>query len=434
MQEEMRAAARTIFDRALQECSIPRAFSRELSYTAGLLSVSGQRYELPAESPAIVVSVGKAGDTMAHALAQIIASQLTGIVSCPTAPENPVPGLRYFIGGHPMPNDDSLRAGKAILELLHGLTETALVLFCISGGASAIVEWPLNEDLTLSDIVATNRALVLSGAPIAEINAIRKHLSAIKGGRAARAAFPARQVSLLVSDVPDHALDALASGPTMPDTSTVADCYAIVDRYGIVTQLSQPVREIFECRALEETPKSGDPAFSHSQFVPLLSNRTAVAAAAEKAKAMGFDVTIDNTCDDWDYAHAVDYLLAKLRDLRKPGARRCLISGGEVTVRVSGNSGIGGRNQQFALYCATKIAGEPITVLSAGTDGIDGNSPAAGALVDGSTIAHAASAGMDQNRALADFNAFPLFDKVDDSIVTGPTGNNVRDLRILLAY
>jgi hydroxypyruvate reductase len=367
-------------------------------------------------------------------MAQIIPSELTGIVSCPTVPENPVPGLRYFIGGHPMPNDDSLRAGNAILETLHDLTDSTLVLFCISGGASAMVEWPLDPHLTLSDIIATNSALVLSGAPIAEINAVRKHLSAIKGGRTARAAFPAKQVSLLVSDVPDHALDALASGPTMPDSSTVADCYAIVERYEILDQLPEPVREVFVRRELQETPKSGDPTFSKSQIVSLLSNRTAVAAAEETARAIGFEVTIDNTCDDWDYVHAADYLLAKLRELQKRSSKACLISGGEVTVRVWGNSGVGGRNQQFALYCATKIAGEPITVLSAGTDGIDGNSPAAGALVDGSTIARAASAGVDPNRALTEFNAYPLFETVNEAIVAGPTGNNVRDLRILLAY
>jgi hydroxypyruvate reductase len=286
----------------------------------------------------------------------------------------------------------------------------------------------------LSDIVATNRALVLSGAPIAEINAIRKHLSAIKGGRMARAAFPALQVSILVSDVPDNALDALASGPTMPDSSTVADCYSIVERYGIAPQLSPRVHKIFECGELVETPKGGDPAFAGSQFVTLISNRSAVDAAAKLATTLGFDVTIDNSCDDWDYVRAADYLLKRIRDLRQAGRRACLISGGEVTVKVTDESGTGGRNQQFALYCATKIPSEPITVLSAGTDGIDGNSPAAGALADGTTIARSAAIDHDAIQALAGFDAYPLFESIGDAIVTGPTGNNVRDLRILLAY
>lgn len=434
LQVEMRAAARAMFDNALRECNIPRAVSHELAFGKGVLTVSGRQYELPAQGRVILVSIGKAGHTMAQAVADVLPSGVTGIVSCPTAPQDPVPGLQYFIGGHPMPNDESLCAGRAILGTLHGLERSDLVLFCISGGASAIAEWPLNTTLTLSDIIATNRALVHSGAPITEINAIRKHLSATKGGRTARAAFPARQISLFVSDVPDTALDALASGPTVPDSSTAADCYSIVGRYDILPKLSPPVRAIFEKNALEETPKSGDPAFSNSHYVTLLSNRNAVAAAAEVATSMGFDVTIDNSCDDWDYVKAADYLLAKLRALRRDHGRVCLISGGEVTVKVSGDSGMGGRNQQFALYCATKLAGESVTVLSAGTDGIDGNSPAAGALADDCTIARATSAGFDPARALAAFDAFPLFESTGDAIMIGPTGNNVRDLRILLAY
>ncbi len=325
-------------------------------------------------------------------------------------------------------------AGAAILELLHGLPERALVLFLISGGASAVAELPISPDLTLSDVVETYRVLVHSGAPIAEINAIRKHLSAIKGGRMALAAAPTTQLSLLVSDVPDHAIDALASGPTMPDSSTIADCHAIVSRYGMLPRFPQRVREVFEHGQLKETPKADDPAFAQSGYVTLLSNQTAVQAASAHAKVCGFAVEIDNSCDDWDYAQAADYLLRRLRKLRQSASPICLISGGEVTVKVGENSGVGGRNQQFALYCAEKIAGEAITVLGAGTDGVDGNSPAAGALVDGTTVSRARQRGLDTATALARFDAFPLLESIGDAIVIGPTGNNVRDLRILLAY
>jgi glycerate 2-kinase len=434
LKSDMRSAARTIFDHALAECSIPRAFARNIAFADSILDVDGIRYDLSTYSRIVMVSIGKAGHTMAEAFGRIVPVPLEGIVSCPTAPTAPVHGLRYFIGGHPMPNEDSLRAGEAILATLRGLRPDAFVVFCISGGASAIVEWPLDESLTLSDIVATNRALVHSGAPIAEINTVRKHLSAIKGGRMAQAAAPATQLSLLVSDVPDNALDALASGPTMPDTSTVDDCYGIVERYRMLETFPAPVSACFEQHALQETPKKNDAAFAHSNFVTVLSNQTAVNAAAELATSLGFVVTIDNSCDDWDYAPAAEYLLNKLRELHGKEQRVCLLSGGEVTVKVGTKSGTGGRNQQFALYCAENIKVEPITVLSAGTDGIDGNSPAAGALVDGTTLARSEALQLNSNDALADFDAYPLFDALGDAIMTGPTGNNVRDLRILLAY
>ena len=178
----------------------------------------------------------------------------------------------------------------------------------------------------------------------------------------------------------------------------------------------------------------GDPAFEHSRYTTVLSNATATNAAVESAALGGFAVEVDNSCDDWDYQRAADYLLRRLRELRHGVSRACLVSGGEVTVQVGAKSGIGGRNQQFALYCAQQIAGENITVLSAGTDGIDGNSPAAGAVVDGSTVERARQSGFDVATALAEFDGFPLLDAIGDAIVTGPTGNNVRDLRILLAY
>src|SRR5271166_3218858 len=430
----MRRRAREIFDDALGECSIPKAFGRSLHFVDGRLSIGESRYDLDAFSRIAAISIGKAGHSMAESLSQIVNIEIGGIIACPAAPASPVAGFQYFYGGHPFPNEDSLRAGSAIPELLHNLPERSLVLFLISGGASAIAEKPIRSDLTLSDIVETYRGLVHSGAPIAEINAIRKHLSAIKGGRMAQAATSAMKVSLLVSDVPDHKLDALASGPTMPDSSTVSDCYGIAHRYDLLNRWPERVRSMFAQERLLETPKTGDPAFANSSYVAVLSNQTAVRAAMEQAEAYGFSLEVDNSCDDWDYARAADYLLERLRDLRSRSSPVCLISGGEVTVAVGGESGIGGRNLQFALYCAERIAGESITVLSAGTDGIDGNSPAAGAVVDGTTVSRAVQRGFNSADALSRFDAFPLLESIGDTIVTGPTGNNVRDLRILLAY
>jgi hydroxypyruvate reductase len=334
-----------------------------------------------------------------------------------------------------MPNGESIQAASAILKLLQAQTAASLVIFLLSGGASSIVEKPIDDEISLDDLIATYRALVHSGAPISEINAIRKHLSAVKGGRLAQAAFPAQQVSLLVSDVPDATPDALASGPTMPDSTTAEDCYRIAQKYGLLNEGQFPysTRELYERHALDETPKSDDQAFYRSRWWTVLSNGTAVAEAKAAAERAGFVVHVDNTCDDWDYERGANYLLKRLRELRKEFAGVCLISGGEVTVKVT-NGGIGGRNQQFALACATKIAGENITVLSAGTDGIDGNSPAAGAVVDGSTLHRAQSRGVEPASALEKFDAYLFFKALGDAIGTGPTGNNLRDVRILLAY
>jgi len=431
---KVRDTAREIFRHALAEASIAKAFSRHVHCERGVLRVCEDLYDLQAYSRVLVVSIGKAGHTMAEALTQQVGeSSLEGIVACSVEPPAQMRGFRYFRGGHPTPNAESIRAANAIRKALDAQTAASLVVFMISGGGSSIVEQPIDDEISLDDLIATYRALVHSGAPIAEINAIRKHLSSVKGGRLAQAAFPAQQVSLLVSDVPDDTPDALASGPTMPDSTSTEDCYRIAEKHGLLQQFPHSSRELFERHALEETPKSDDRAFYRSRWWTVLSNATAVEQAKAAAERAGFAVHVDNSCDDWDYERAAEYLLKRLRELRDESERMCLISGGEVTVKVT-NGGIGGRNQQFALSCAGKIAGENITVLSAGTDGVDGNSPAAGAVADGSTVTRAQSSGLEALAALEKFNAYPFFSALGDAVETGPTGNNLRDLRILLAY
>ena len=429
----MRAATRQLFDHALTEASIDAAFQRQVTCERGVLRICDDLYDLSSFSRVLVVSIGKAGHTMASALATQAGSRFEGIVATSVEPAAQVRGFRYFRGGHPMPNHESVRAAAATLKSLNALDASCLVIFMVSGGGSSIAEKLIDDQISLEDLVATYRVLVLSGAPIAEINALRKHLSAIKGGRLAQAAYPAQQVSLLVSDVPDNTPDALASGPTMPDSTTATDCYAIAAKHGMVEQFPESVRELFLRRALEETPKSDDPAFIRSRWCTLLSNKTALDAVAAAAASEGFTVEVDNSCDDWDYARTAEYLLGRLRELRTKSERVCLISGGEVTVKVT-NGGTGGRNQQFALACATKIDGENITVLSAGTDGIDGNSRAAGAIGDGTTLDRAKVRGLNIDASLKSFDAYPFFEALGDMIMTGPTGNNLRDLRILLAY
>jgi hydroxypyruvate reductase len=468
----MRQTAREIFTSALKNSSIEAAFARNVHCERRLLRIGDDLHDLDSYQRVFVVSIGKAAHTMAAALQAHVGSNLEGIVASSVEPQNQVRGCRYFHGGHPTPTAESIQAAAAILKSLTSLDANSLAIFMISGGGSSIVEKPVvispvvisdDEDISLPDLVATYRALVHSGAPIAEINAIRKHLSAVKGGRLAQAAYPAQQVSILVSDVPDATPDALASGPTMPDSTSIQDCERIAAQYNLIDQFPKSVADLFRQHALnqpalEETPKSDDPAFIRARWWTVLSNQVAIDEAAAAATRAGFAVEVDNSCDDLPYDEAAAYLLKRLHELRSKVSRVCLISGGEVTVTVR-NGGTGGRNQQFALACAEKIAGQNITVLSAGTDGIDGNSPAAGAVVDGSTVARAESAcstgpegcppacpelaegsrafrdvGSVVEQALSTFNAYPLFDALGDAVVTGPTGNNLRDLRILLAY
>jgi glycerate 2-kinase len=431
--QEMRQQARNIFRDAMANSSIGKAFAHHVNCDRGVLRIREDLFDLHSYSHVLVISLGKAGHTMVEALAEHVGDSLEGIVASSVLPRQQIRRFQYFCGGHPTPNADSIRAASAMLKAVDAETASSLVIFMISGGGSSIVEKPADDEISLDDLIATYRALVHSGAPIAEINTVRKHLSAVKGGRLAQAAFPAQQVSIFVSDVPDNSPDALASGPTMPDSTTVEDCYRIAEKHNFLAQFPQSTRELFERHALEETPKSDDLSFHRARWWTVLSNQTAIEEASAAAERAGFFVHVDNSCDDWDYVPAADYLLQQVRELRKQSSPVCLISGGEVTVKVT-NGGVGGRNQQFALACAEKIAGENITVLSGGTDGVDGNSPAAGAVADGSTVERARERGLDVCAALEKFDAYPLFSALGDTIETGPTGNNLRDLRILLAY
>jgi glycerate 2-kinase len=429
----MRTLARQMFLHALGEASIEKAFERHIHCERRVLRIGDDLYDLASHARVFVVSIGKAAHTMVEALRTKVGDSLEGIVATSTLSGAQAHGFRYYEGGHPMPNADSVRAAEAILKSLRAQDQSSLVIYLLSGGGSSIVEKPYDEEISLEDVIATYRALVHSGGTIAEINAVRKHLSAVKGGRMAVAAYPAQQVSVLISDVPESNLDALASGPTMPDSTSIHDCYAIVEKYGLLGQFPLPVQEVMRRHALEETPKSDDPAFVRARWWPILSNSAVTGALAQEATRLGWEVEVDNSCDDWDYEAAAVYLLKRAREARARSGRACLISGGEVTVKVS-KGGVGGRNQQFALACATKIAGENVTVLSAGTDGVDGNSPATGAIADGTTLARAHARGLDAKAALERFDAYPFFHALQDTIVTGPTGNNLRDVRIVLAY
>ena len=269
---DMRVTARHLFEHALAEASIDRAFQRHVDCDRGVLRIGEDLHDLDSYNRVLVISIGKAAHAMVNSLEMQAGNRFEGIVASSVDPTSQLRGFRYFRGGHPLPNQESIRGADAMLKSLNAQNSSSLVIFMLSGGGSSIVEKPVDDEISLEDLVATYRALVHSGAPIAEINTIRKHLSAIKGGRLAVAANEAQQVSLLVSDVPDNTPDALASGPTMPDSTTVEDCYAIAEKYGMLPQFPNSVRELFQRHALDETPKPDNLAFHRSRWWPLLSN------------------------------------------------------------------------------------------------------------------------------------------------------------------
>jgi len=357
-----------------------------------------------------------------------------GVVSAPTPPKKPLPGLKYFIAGHPVPTEESWRAAQAILELLNACDQKALVFFLLSGGGSALVELPLDPRQNLADVQHIYQTLVTCGAPIEAINTVRKHLSAVKGGRLAAAAGNATKVTLAVSDVPAGNESALASGPTLPDPTTIADAKRIISEYSLPTKFPSTLRRWLDEGKMPETPKADAPPFRNSYFSLLLGMDDLFHPAHHAAEAHGFLSCCDNSTDDWPVEKAADNLLEQLESLRQTnrGQRVALIADGEVSSPVTGN-GVGGRNSAFVLACVEKIAGKQIAVLSAGTDGIDGNSSAAGAVADGETLARARAAGLDHAEAFRRSDAFTFFSRLEDAILTGPTGNNLRDLRILIA-
>src|SRR5712691_9761552 len=290
---EMRVTARQLFEHALAEASIDKAFQRNVDCERGVLRICEDLYDLDSFRNIFVISIGKAAHTLLNSLEMQAGNRFEGIIASSVDPVSQVRGFRYFRGGHPTPNQESVRAADAMLKSLSGQNASSLVIFMLSGGGSSMAEKPINDEISLEDLVTTYRALVLSGAPIAEINAIRKHLSAIKGGRLARAAYPAQPVSLLVSDVPDNTPDALASGPTMPDSTTVEDCYAIAAKNNLLEQFPESVCKLFRRHVLEETPKSDDQAFYRSRWWPMLSNKVAAEEAAIAATKLGFAVELD---------------------------------------------------------------------------------------------------------------------------------------------
>ena len=472
--DTLHTTATKIFTDDVAACNIASAFDRRLRFEGETLhrllpDGSGPAtINLACFKRIFVIALGKAAGPMLETLLDRMNRRkgLRGICCSGQLPKDRNWRIRYFEGGHPLPNEDSFAAARATLALLRKAKKDTLIFFLISGGGSAMFDLPLDPQITLEETIEFHKLLLASGAPIGEINTLRKHFSAVKGGRLAMAAPEAAKVSLLVPDVPLRSLDALSSGPTSPDHSTVAEVRELLVKYDLNRKLPPSIRSFFEREDLPESPgnkgwrpaffprigkteavparrvtaaasMSGeDPAFRDSVFEILLSSHDLVENARALAQKAGYYVAVDNSCDDWDYAAAARYLLDLFHTLRSKHKRLCLISVGEVTVTLDRTPGAGGRNQQFVMACALeleKYQGERLTVFSAGSDGIDGNTQAAGAIADPTTVARAHAFGFHLKASLAAFNACPMFTALGDSVVTGPTGQNLRDLRLLIA-
>jgi glycerate 2-kinase len=423
-----------IFLETLAAIDVRHTMLAKLRREGGALVAGG--VSMPLLRAPRVVALGKAASRMAAILDEILSGQIeAGVCVAPQEPAHKLAAFRYFSGGHPYPGAGSLAGAEAILQFLSGLTSDDFVIFLISGGGSALVEKAFDPGVSLSDLAEFNRLLVTSGLPIQEINVLRKHVSAVKGGRLAVAAHPARQLTIFISDVPEHLPSMVASGPTMPDESTAEEAYALAAERQLLARLPAALRKHFEERTLAETPKPDDERFQNSHYFCLLSNRDAVEAARAAAEKLGLVCEIDSGVWDDDFRRVAQSNLAALDALARAHAGRpvCLAVGGEVTCPVTG-PGTGGRNQAFALYAAGLIAGSRRVVLSAGTDGRDGNSPSCGAVADGQTLSRARILGLDPQRHLAESDSYHFFRSLGDTFETGFTDNNVRDVRLWMEF
>ena len=434
-----RAHARVIFAAGVPAADPSRCVHQALAVADGELRCGALRLPLDAISSLRIVGAGKAAAAMAAAAEAILGDRIEcGAINTKYGHALPLARVETFEAGHPVPNEGGVAGARRQLALLAGLAPDALVLGLFSGGGSALLPAPA-AGLTLAEKQETTRLLLACGATIDEINALRKHLSAIKGGLLARAAAPARVVALMLSDVIGDPLDTIASGPTHPDATTFGDCLAIVDRYDLRCQLPAPVRQHLEAGARgerPETPKPGDPCFARAESLVIGNSRLAIDAAAHKASALGYEVLVLTSRLQGEARHAAAALVAIAQETTatdRPIARpACFIAGGETTVTLRGD-GKGGRNQELALAAALQLDGWPaITLLSAGTDGTDGPTDAAGALADGQTLRRARTRGLDARAFLDRHDSYPFFAALDDLVITGPTGTNVMDLQIVL--
>lgn len=444
----LRHAAREIFKEALGSADAGQAVRRAVHLEETHLKLVDTTLELASHPTGIyAVAIGKAARPMASALGYILGEHLAaGVVAAPPAPQASPSSLsdrwRVFEGGHPLPNRASLEAGRAAFELLRRAEKArAPIVFLISGGGSALMEWPRSQETTLEELRAMHGALVASGADIAEINCVRRAVSAIKGGGLARPAPDCDQVTLIVSDTNAGEAQIVASGPTFDYPNDAREAESIIARYKLDEMFPESILRAIRQPFERERASSAQGLREH--YV-LLENANALLSAERAARRLGFTTEIAREAVEQPIIKGCSLLLSKLLDAasRTNGTQSgvCLISGGEFACPLRGH-GVGGRNCESALRWAIELDALSVdarvfshaVALSAGTDGVDGNSPAAGAICDETTIERARQLNLDARSFLNESDAYTFFQALNDAIITGPTGTNVRDLRIMLA-
>ncbi|MGB8952863.1 MAG: glycerate kinase [Candidatus Aminicenantales bacterium] len=436
---KLKKDALAIFQAGVEAVNPVHAVKKHLRLVKKKLWAGEKTYDLAAYNAAYVIGAGKAAAAMAQPVEEILGSRLKdGVINVKYGHTLPLKTIRTFEAGHPVPDEAGLRGMREILELLNQTGEKDLVICLLSGGGSALMPCPA-EGLTLEDIQQVTRQLLDCGAAIPEINAIRKHISRVTGGRLSQMAFPSSLISLILSDVIGDDLENIASGPTVPDRTTFSDGLQILEKYGISHKIpSAALAHIKKGVAgkIEETPKPGDPVFARTQNIIIGNNITAIEAAGQKAERLGYHTLILSSLIGGETREVAGVHAAVAREIARTGhpvpKPACVISGGETTITIRGQ-GLGGRNQEFALAAATAINGlENGLILSAGTDGIDGPTDAAGAVADGTTVERAVRSGMNPESYLRDNDSYHFFKRLDDLVITGPTYTNVMDLRLIL--
>jgi glycerate 2-kinase len=437
--EDLRHDLQAIFQAALQAVDPGEAIRTHVRREGEQLHVVDRTYDLSAYDTISVVGVGKAGAAMAAAIETLLGDRLRGgHVIVKYGHGGRVRHITLHEAGHPIPDEAGVQATRLLIESVQGRGPRDLVICLISGGGSALSPAPV-EGITLAEKQEVTRLLLACGATIHEINALRKHISRIKGGQLARLASPATLVTLVLSDVVGDALDVIASGPTVPDTSTFADCLETLRKYQLLDTIPAAVRRHLEAGiagTVPDTPKPGDPAFARTQTVLIGRNLQALEAAGRQATALGYHTLILSSSIGGETREVAKVHAGIAKEILASGhpiaAPACILSGGETTVTLH-SQGKGGRNQEFVAALALEIAHFPgIAVLSGGTDGTDGPTDATGAMADWTTCTRAEQLGLQPRLALDTHNAYPFFERLGDLLITGPTRTNVMDVRVML--
>ena len=434
---ELRRAARRILDAGIAAGDASRLTRQALRRDGRRLRIGDRTFDLDHVRRVLVVGAGKASETMAEGVGAVLPDvPLEGLVAVKERRGSGPPGVRIVESGHPIPDSRGEAAAAEILRIAEEAGPQDLVLCLISGGGSALTPSPV-RGITLQEKQAVTRLLLECGATINQLNAVRKHLSRLKGGQLARAAHPAPIVALLLSDVIGDPLDVIASGPTAPDPTTYDDALGVLDRFELRARVPPTVRAHLEAGSrgeVADTPKPGDPVLAGVTNVVIGNNGLVVQAAVDEARRLGFTPCLLTRSLQGEAREVARVFLAVLDEIARSGSPvgrpACLIAGGETTVTIRGR-GKGGRCQEFALALVPELAAmRDVVVLAAGTDGSDGPTDAAGAVVDPTSFDRARGLGLDARRALAENDSYPFFGALGDLVVTGPTGSNLMDLYV----